>query len=63
MINHYARAGSFTTKVGSPGKWAEQLPTPTLGLAVLLLALLVSKREFPGEQEMISAVILGIRQT
>lgn len=29
MINHYARAGSFTTKVGSPGKRAWQLPTPS----------------------------------
>lgn len=27
MINHYARAGSFTTKVGSPGEWSLQLPT------------------------------------
>lgn len=28
MINHYARAGSFTTKVGSAGQQALQFPTP-----------------------------------
>lgn len=27
-MNHYARAGSFTTKVGSPGEQAWQFLTP-----------------------------------
>lgn len=54
MINHYARAGSFTTKVGIPGN-----PTPALGLAAPLPARLISQSRFCREHKMFLGSHLG----
>lgn len=43
MINHYARAGSFTTKVSSSERRHAAANLPALGLAVPFSVLLVSK--------------------